>query len=677
MSRHHSIAILLVVLTCVVFWRVQSYEFVWDDRIDIYENPHLTKEPGPEILIFWQKPYLNLYIPLTYTVWATIARFSKIPVSHEGINLNPGPFHVANLIVHLLSVIVVFTILRFLVGNDWAAGAGSLLFALHPLQVESVAWVNGMRDVLSGLLSFVALWQYLVYVRAKSTETVDSENKGIETTGGRGVTFQLDGKKLHYAAATLAYGLALLAKPSAIVVPAVAWILDYWILRRSLRQSMKGLVAWVVLAVPFVILTQGAQSESVIRYITPLWARPFVAGDAIVFYLYKLVLPLKLGPDYGRQPEWLLSQWWSYVIWMVPCALVLMAWLWRHKKPWLMASVGVFVVGVLPVSGLVPFTFQYISTVADRYLYLSMFGPALALAWFISENRRWLTPVVCVPIFVWLAFTSSVQSQVWHDKERLWQHALTVNQQSSMAHYNLGNIVASQGELERAIEHYRQAARIDPGSTNIINNLGNVFEKQGKLKEAKTQYQRAVKINPTDDFAHYNLSKIFAEQGEHKSAAEHLQRVVEINPEDGEAHYDLGKALSETGKWDKAIEHYRQAVEINPLNGNWQYELGVSLAQRGQPEEAIEHLRKVVRLRPIQHPVKTHFVLAMSLAVEGYLEEAVDHFQQTLRIEPEFAEAHEGLGRVLTQLGKRDEAIQHYEQAMRILKSRGATSEPR
>ena len=402
---------------------------------------------------------------------------------------------------------MVFTILRFLAGSDWAAGAGSLLFALHPLQVEPVAWVNGMRDVLSGLLSFIALWQYLVYARAKSTETVDSVKKGTETTGGKGFTFPLDGKKLHYAAATLAYGLALLAKPSAIVVPAVAWILDYWILRRSLRQSMKALVAWVVLAVPFVILTQGAQSESVIRYITPLWARPFVAGDAIAFYLYKLILPFRFGPDYGRQPEWLLSQWWVYAIWMVPCALVLMAWLWRHKKPWLIASVGIFVVGVLPVSGLVPFTFQYISTVADRYLYLSMFGPALALAWFVSESRRWLNLVVCVPILGWLASTSTVQSQVWHDKERLWQHALTVNERSSMAHYNLGNIVAAEGELERAIEHYRQAARIDPGSTNIINNLGNVFVKQGKLEEAIVQYRRAVKINPTDDYAHYNLGR--------------------------------------------------------------------------------------------------------------------------------------------------------------------------
>ena len=677
MSRHHSIAVLLIVLTVAVFWRVHNHGFVWDDRIDIYENPHLNSETGPEILVFWQKPYQGLYIPLTYTVWATIARFSKIPTTRDGINLNPRPFHVANLIVHLFSIIVVFAILRLLVPSDWAAGAGSLLFAFHPVQVESVAWVDGMRDVLAGLLSFVALWQYLAYARATSTAGMGSGEKGTEISVSKGAAFDLDRKKLHYAAATLAYVLALLAKPSAVVVPAVAWLLDYWVLRRSLRQSTVALVAWLVLAVPIVILTRWAQPEDVIYFITPLWARPFVAGDAIAFYMYKLAMPLWLGPDYGRQPEWVLSQWWSYVTWMAPCGLLLIAWLWRDRKPWLMASAGIFVVGVLPVSGLLPFSFQYISTVADRYLYLSMLGPALALAWFLSERRWRLTPLVCVPIFGWLAITSAVQSQVWHDKERLWRHALTVNPRSSTAHYNLGNILAGRGESEGAIEHYHQAAEIDPGSTDIINNLGNIFLQQGKLEEAIGQYQRAVKINPTDDYAHYNLGKILAKRGEYERATEHLRRVVEINPADGEAHYDLGRVLTERGEWDKAIEHYWRAVEINPADGNWQYELGVSLAQRGQHGEAIVHLRKVLGLRPLRHPDKAHFFLATALAKEGHLEEAVNHYQQALRIEPEFAEAHEGLGRALNQSGKREEAIQHYEQALRIMKARSAVSEPR
>ena len=187
MFRHYKIAVLLIVLTVAVFWRVHDHGFVWDDRIDIYENPHLISETGPDILVFWQKPYLGLYIPLTYTVWATITHFSKVPPTRDGINLSPRLFHVANLIVHLLSIIVVFTILRLLVPSDWAAGAGTLLFALHPVQVEAVAWVDGMRDVLSGLLSFVALWQYLIYARATSTAAMGSGEKETEISVARGL----------------------------------------------------------------------------------------------------------------------------------------------------------------------------------------------------------------------------------------------------------------------------------------------------------------------------------------------------------------------------------------------------------------------------------------------------------------------------------------------------------
>jgi len=575
------------------------------------------------------------------------------------------------------SILVVFTILRLLVRSDWAAGVGTMLFALHPVQVESVVWVDGMRDVLSGLFSFVALWQYLAYARTTSTGAAGNGEKESGLPAGKGGVFRLDRKTLHYATATLAFVLALLAKPSAVVVPAVAWLLDYWVLRRSLKQSAVALVTWVVLAMPFIILTRWVQGEDLIYFITPLWARPLVAGDALAFYMYKLVVPLWLGPDYGRPPEWVLSQWWSYIAWVAPCAMLVLAWFWRDKKPWLMASAAIFVVGVLPVLGLLPFTFQYISTVADRYLYLSMLGPALALAWFLSEGRWRGTPWVCAPVIGWLAITSAVQTQVWHDKERLWLHALTVNPRSSMAHFNLGNILADRGEVEAAIERYQQAAQFDPRGTDILNNLGGIYLKQGKLEEAIEQYQRAVEINPIDDYAHYNLGQILAKRGEYDRAIGHLQRVVELIPADGEAHYDLGRVLKKRGEGDKAIEHFRQAVRINPDHGNSQYELGVALALRGQQREAIEHLRRALELNPLQSPGKTHFLLATALANDGQFDKAVPYYQEALRKEPESAETHEGLGRALNQLGRGDEAIQHYEQALRILKSRGAASKPR
>ncbi|NIO11614.1 MAG: tetratricopeptide repeat protein [Deltaproteobacteria bacterium] len=643
MSRPILISILLVILTVGVFWRVYDHEFVWDDRIDIYENPHLKSDDAPEILVFWQKPYLNLYIPLTYTVWGTIARFSKVPPNLEGITFDPTLFHVANLIVHLVCVLIIFAILRLMVGNDWAAGGGALLFALHPLQVETVAWVNGMRDLLSGMLSFLALWLYVAYARENSLVAWAGSNAPAGSSESRQSTFSLGRGRLGYGLATLAYLLALLAKPSAVVVPAIAWFLDYWVVRRSMRESLTGLVPWIVLALPVVVVTQVAQDETVIRYVTPFWARPLVAGDSLAFYLYKLFVPLWLGPDYGRQPEWVLSQWWGYVMWLLPCALLVTVWLGRHARPWLLVAVGIFMVGILPVSGLVPFTFQHVSTVADRYIYLAMFGAAFALAWFLSLCRGRIVPLFTVAVMIWMAFASSVQSLVWRDKETLWRHALTVNDRSRMANFNLGNILAAKGDLESAIQYYLNAARIDPDSTDNINNLGNVYLKQGKIEQAQEQYQLAVTINPRDDFAYYNLARIFADKGERPEAIKNFERVLELKPSDGEAHYELGILLGETNDWERAIEH----------------------------------LRKALTFGPIQNPAKAHFLLATAHAIAGQFDEAINHYKQALRLRPDFAEAHAGIARALTMAGKREEAIPHYEQALEILKAGGGDSKPR
>jgi len=480
MYRRHLIVVLLIVITVAVFWQVRDHGFVWDDSVNVYENPYLKPVTLSNVLHFWQKPYKRLYIPLTYTIWATIAQFAELPKTDDrGGGFDPRLFHLANLIFHLLSVMVVFAILRMLVRSDWAACGGAMLFALHPVQVEPVAWVTGMKDVLCGLLSLVAVWQYLAYA-IKTTGSA----KGMRGSRSKASTGTSDWPilrrgGLHFALATAAFVLALLAKPTAVVVPVVAWLLDRFVLRRSTRQSMGVLVGWIAVAAPFIVLTRLVQPGATIQFITPLWARPLVFGDAVAFYVYKLAVPLWLGPDYGRSPELLLRQGWLYLTWILPCGLAVMAWLWRERWPWLVASAGIFVVGVLPVSGLVPFSFQYVSTVADRYLYLSMLGPALALAGFLSQRRGKLVLVVCVLILGVLGITSAIQARVWHDSERLWRHALAVNEGSSTVHYNLGFVLHEQGELAEAIEQYRQAVQIDPAATDAHKRLGKALAQRG------------------------------------------------------------------------------------------------------------------------------------------------------------------------------------------------------
>ena len=629
------IPLVLVVITLAVFGQVRDHGFLWDDDINISENSYLNPVTLPKLLHFWQKPYERLYIPLTYTVWGILAGFSEPDMPQEdGLNLKPRPFHIANLILHALSVLVVFVILRLLVANDWAAGGGALLFALHPLQVEPVAWATGMKDLLCGFFSLVAVWQYLAYAKGAAAPVSGLSPQPHPNLAEKGDGIEVQGGALHYSLAFLAFVLALLAKPTAVAVPLVAWALDRWALGRSMRQSAVGLGGWLAAAAVLIIITTLAQPAAGAKFITPLWARPLVAGDAAAFYLYKLVFPFWLGPDYGRSPEWVLSQSWTYFTWVVPLGLAIILWRWRDRWPLLIASAGIFIAALLPVSGLIPFDFQRISTVADRYLYLSMLGPALALAWLIAEKRRMLVAATCALVLGLLGVASVFQAHYWRDATALFSYALTVNSNSWLAYNNLGNALAMQGELKEAVRHYRRALEIDPAYAKAHNNLGIALALRAELGEAVRHYRRALEIDPAYAKAHNNFGVALAMLGEFKEAMGHFRRALEVDAAYVEAHFNLGNLLARGGELEEAIRHYRRALEIDPKYAKAHNNLGIALAMLGDLEEAIGHFRKAVRYRP------------------------------------DFAEAHESLARALVQQGKKEEAIEHYQEALRIMKSR-------
>lgn len=602
--RPQLIGLLLVLSILVVFGQVYNDSFVWDDTDNVIENPYFQPPTLANVRRLWEAPHLRLYIPLTYSVWAGLARIAEIPGERgDEIALSPLPFHLANVGFHILSTVVVMAILRMLVRNDWAAFGGALLFAWHPVQVEPVAWVTGLKDVLSVFLSLVAIWLYL-------------KHRGFP-----------------YVLATLAFLLAMLAKPGAVALPVVVWVLDYWALRRSLWQCTSAAGPWLVLASPIVVVNKLVQPDSVIDFITPLWARPLVAGDALAFYLYKLVWPLWLGPDYGRSPEWLLQQSWAYFTWVVPLGALIFFWLRRGREPWLVASAGVFVAAILPVSGLVPFVFQSVSTVGDRYLYLSLLGPALCLTWFLSEYRERRVWLLCFLVLALLGIRSVSQVRNWEDEMTLYRHALIVNPNSSLAHYNLGNALAERGLVAEAIAQYRESARITPNYPDARNNLGIALARLGKFDEAMEQYLKAVQSDPTHARAYYNL----------------------------------GNALVGQSRPEEAIEQYRQALRVDPDYAMAHNNLAITLVRWGDLDSGIKHLRRALELNPALTMV--HRNLGNALAKQGRLDEAIEQYRRAVRAEPGFAEAHEELGRLLAQQGRREEAIKHMEEALRIMKA--------
>ena len=631
--QRYLIVLLLILVPLGVFWQARAYDFAWDDDLNIGENPHFSQVRPATALFFWQEPYAGMYIPLTYSVWATLASLAERPANGGRPTFNPLPFHAANIVLHILNVLMVFAILKLAVGSDWAACGGALLFAIHPLQVEPVAWVTGMKDVLSGSLALLAVWQYVAYARARSlssnpsqalTPSSPAENGlgrqgDVEDSTVGELTTAVEVKKnpgsWRYWLALVSYGLALLCKPATVVVPAINFVLGWWVVRRTLRQSAVELISWVLIAAPVIVVTKWAQPDVELDFIPPLWARFLVAADALVFYLVKLVLPLPLGADYGRIPELVLQQRAVYVTWIIPCGFAAFIWFWRDRKPFVVAAAGVFVAGILPVSGLVPFHFQAISTVADRYLYLSMLGPALALAWVLAYSRRMSLAVGCGLLLSLLAVMSVFQVQYWRNETTLFAHALEVNPRSWTSHNNIGKARFEEGKIDEAIEHYQQALLANPRSSKSHNNLGNALAAKGELEKAVESYRKALTIAPRDPGVHKNLGLVLVAQGKVDEAIEQFRQALRIDATYASAHFNLGNTLAMSGKLEQAIEHYRQTLDNDPTFAAGHVALGNALTASGKLEQAIEHYRQALAIEP--NGANAHLNLGLALAGLG------------------------------------------------------------
>jgi hypothetical protein len=472
----------IILITLLIFAPVCTFGFVgYDDTYNISANPAYNPPNWTGILQAWHRPYLSMYIPATYTAWGGIAKLAW----GEG-RLNPHLFHLANLLVHVLAGVLVYGILRQLRFGDLPACLGALVFVAHPVQVEPVAWVTGLKDVLSGTLGLLAIWLYL----------------------RRG--------KIAYWLATIAFVLAMLAKPTAAIVPVLALILDCWILKIGWRRSLRALSVWFILAAADLTIAKLVQPAGAMH--VSLAARPGIAGDALAFYLAHVIAPLQLAVDYGRSPSWLIQQPIIWMNWLIPVVVGLM--LWRYGRRVARPAFAIFVAALLPTLGLTTFDFQQHSTVADRYLYLAMLGVAMIVA---AVAQRWPRRGV-MAILIFLAFCccqTFFHEWVWSDTERLFRQTLAVNPTSDLANNAIGMIVGDQA-----------MARDDP----VLR------------EESITYFERAIASNPTSLPAHYNLATALVMAGQKERAAEELDVLRQLDP--GSVRTEqMDNLLSGHGKW--------------------------------------------------------------------------------------------------------------------------------
>jgi tetratricopeptide (TPR) repeat protein len=571
---------ILLVATLVTFAPVCWNDFTtWDDNLNVSHNPYLNPPSFAGAAHFWVAPHMYLYIPVTYTVWSLIAAAARLDVPDAaGIWLNPTIFHAANLLVHLLAALAAYRLLLALTGRRGPACIGALIFALHPVQVESVAWVAGMKDVLCGMFSLLALWQYVGCAQSE-TRADNPETHWSPATWGR------------YALATAALILAMLSKPSAMTVPLVALVIDRWIVGRPWRRVLAALWPWALLAAACAIEAHQVQPVPNPADGGHVWARPLLAGAALAFYLYKLIWPAALAVQYHYSPQVLLHGRWIYFAWVVPVVVAIAIWLVRRRARWLAAGAALFVIGLLPVLGLVPFQFERYSLTADHYLYLAMIGPALVVAFGLSRLRERPLKVatgIIVACTIALAIRSGIQTLYWRDTQTLFEHTLAVNPNSDAADNQLGQIALDRNDPGQAEQLALNSIHSQPNEGDAYDLLGNALVRQKRMPEAAEAFRITVEKDPNNYAALTSLGAISAGR-DLDEGIRLLRRAIAIEPTYEKAHVNLAIALARANRMREAVLEAETAVRLNPADPQAQSLLHLLLGRGGPADRSAGH----------------------------------------------------------------------------------------
>lgn len=494
--------------TAAIFAPAVRFDFVgWDDPDLVVQNPQLQSPTLGNLERFWTHPYASLYTPLAYSAWWCVARLS-------GGSLQPPAFHALTVLLHVCAALLVFSILLRLVGHAWAALAGALLFALDPLQVEPVAWISGMNNVLAGALSLAAIRIYIFHTD--------------RPPGG--------GRILSYWAALAVYLLALLAKPTAVVVPLILLLIDWGMLRRSLRAIARTALPFLLLAALFAILAPGVQPARG----APLWQRPVIAMDALGFYFAKLAWPVRLNIDYGRTPAAVFRDW--LFIWTIPVvvAVAAIAVLARKRIAYVVA-IAIIAVSVLPVLGFVPFSFQGFSTVADRYLYLGMLGTALLMASWLARHFSVVPTAIVAITLSALGWITTQDLRNWASTQTLAAHALRLDPRNSTAHFILAADLSRKKEYPAAIDEFNQALAANPTGGAIHFGLGNAYLHSDQFPLAIAQYRQAIPLLSPESRvgAWLNLGIAYYQVGQPDLSRQAFERAIALDPQNAQALHNL------------------------------------------------------------------------------------------------------------------------------------------
>ena len=653
------LGLLLVIATLIAYHPAWHGQRLWDD--DVHLTPPELRSLDGLASIWTHFGATQQYYPLTFTAFW---------VQHRFWGESTLGYHLVNILLHCLSALLFLSILRRLeVPGAWLAAA---IFALHPVHVESVAWMTQLKNTLSGVLYLSSVLAYLGFDRTRK--------KGL------------------YALALGLFVMGLLSKTAVVTLPAAMLVIFWWKRGRlSWKQDALPLVPFFLAGVMAGLVTvwlernlYGAEGGELP---VSMLERCLVAGHSICFHLGKLFWPSNLVFVY---PWWRISRaaWQQY---LYPAAvLMLLAGLWRlrHRSRAPLAALLLFVGTLFPTLGFFNVsTFRY-SYVNDHHQYLASLGLiALAAAGITRAVRRVQSPeskvqspdapssqfpshpigmensflyaTVCGALLLTLGVLVWRQSRMYVDLQTLWATTLARNPACYVAHDNLGIVLYRQGRIDEAIAHYRRALEIRPDFAETHNDLGLALARKGQVDEAIAHYQKALETRPRYTEAHVNLGNTLLQMGQMNEAIAHYQVALANQPRNGQIHSNIGNALVRQGRLDEAIHYLKRALELLHASAGSHSNLGTALLQKGQLDEAIGYFQKALKLQPDFTAARQN--LAAALAQKGQVGEAIEQLNELVRAHPDDPGAHWYLAGLLNSQGRNKEAIVQYRAALKTL----------
>jgi len=656
-KREWLIAAALVVITLAVFAQAKDFAFVrYDDDKYVTQNPPVQKGLTMEG-VRWA------FTSLAASNWHPVTWLSHM-LDSSLYGPHPRGHHITNVLLHLLNTLLLFAVFRKMSGAVWQSAFVAALFAVHPLHVESVAWVAERKDVLSAFFFLLTLWAYIRYVRLPGWS--------------------------RYAPVLIFFALGLMSKPMLVTLPFVLLLLDVWPLRRLAGEPLEtaagaqqietagpgfygGLIGLCREKIPLFILSAfsiGATLLAQRQEITPLDELPLAArtANALVSYLVyigKMFWPQALAVLYpypDANPLWQAA-----AAGAILTTAVLLVVKYGRRFPYLAVGWFWYLGTLVPVVGIVQVGAQ---SHADRYTYLPLIGLFIMIAWGIPEllkGRSYGAPVLGVLAGIVVAACAVLSWQQlahWQNSLTLFEHTLAVTKNNYVIRSNMGAALAEEGRFAEAVVHYEEALRIRPKDVDIRYNYANALARQGKMREAVVQYEIVLKTEPGKAAVHNNLAIALASIGQTDKALGHWREALRLKPDYEEAQVNLRMALERLKKPQAIEDKAASAQGIDADTADGQMRLGIGQLQKGTVDGAVAHFEEALKRNP--RLTEAHLSLGIIMAKKQNLDAAIRHFQEALKINPQFAKAHNSLAVILAQKGRTEEAVTHLREALRI-----------